>query len=139
MKHAPAGFLFILGIQYMIHNSFSFPLILKLQRLVYSVFPSIFSSQLLLALSQVLFICSTNSYFIQYHSNIIPFTYNSNIVGCFINRNKNKLFLECFKTTYDVNLFQNRIEFSWFNSSFKLSNFSSIFFKMVDFQGINDS
>ena len=52
MNGAPGGggFLCILGIKYMIGKFFSFSVILKRQRLLYSVFPSIISSQLLLAL-----------------------------------------------------------------------------------------
>ena len=52
MNGAPGGggFLCILGIKYMIGKFFSFSVILKSQRLLYSVFPSIISSQLLLAL-----------------------------------------------------------------------------------------
>ena len=37
-KRAPVGFLWILGIQYMISSVFSFPVILKPKSLVYSVF-----------------------------------------------------------------------------------------------------
>ena len=50
MKLAPVGFLWILGIQYMIGSVFSLSVILKLKRLVYSVFSSIISTQQLLAL-----------------------------------------------------------------------------------------
>ena len=46
----PIGFLRIWKIQYMIGSVFSFSAILKPRRLVYSVFFSIISSQLLLAL-----------------------------------------------------------------------------------------
>ena len=50
MKRAPVGFLFILGIKYMILSVFSFSVILKPRRSVYSVLSFIISSQLLLAL-----------------------------------------------------------------------------------------
>ena len=83
VKHEPVGFLYILGIQDIISSVFSFSMILKPRRLVYSVFYYLIPACISFAASVISM--SNNAYFIQYHFNIIPFAYNSNIVGCFIN------------------------------------------------------
>ena len=96
MKHASIRFLCILGIQYIRGSTFypNFHLITHRNSSGFAVkFISMFS----------------NTYFLQYPLNIIPFTFKSNIVGCFIKRNWKKRNSGCCKTTFKLNLLHNRI------------------------------
>ena len=97
----PLGFLCIWKFQYMIGSFYSFSVILKPRRLVYSVFFFYYLVTTFISFAVSFISISSSAYLIQYHFNIVSFTYNKYILGYSINRDTNK-FSEWFKRAYDV-------------------------------------
>ena len=88
IKHAPIGFLCILGAQCMISSVFFFLRDFKTQTIIVFCVFVYYLITTFISFAVTVISIPNNAYFIQYHFKITQFIYNSNIAGCFINKDE---------------------------------------------------